>query len=138
MIQLQTDALSTHDRQVVHAVKDPVTVAPVEARFRSKQILRWPRRPNALICRSRGVRTYSEVEDFDGGGRRVFVGPATAAAGGDAARCTAFRWGAAEHRGVMDVAEAGRSGGDRARLADLRGAGNVTRGTALGNPFCVG
>src|SRR6266545_3334675 len=63
--------------------------------------------------------TRSEVEDLDGG-RYVFVGPATAAAGGDAARCTAFRRGAAEHGWVVDVAEAGRSGGDRAGLADLR------------------
>src|SRR5689334_17424098 len=61
----------------------------------------------------------SEVEDLDGG-YHVFVGPAPAAAGGHAARGTAFRRGAAEHGRVVDVAEAGRSGGDRAGLADLR------------------
>src|SRR6266516_1396538 len=67
---------------------------------------------------SAAVRTHSEVEDLDGGGH-VLVGLATAAAGGDATRGTASRWGAAEHGRVVDVAEAGRSGGDRAGLADL-------------------
>jgi hypothetical protein len=61
------------------------------------------------------VGTRSEVEGLDGG-RQVFVGPATTAAGGDAARCTACGGSAAENSGVMDVTEAGWSGSDRAGL----------------------